>query len=209
MKHDHLDKIKKRKRFGRIVYFLLGILLTTTGVLSVLSGKFVYHNYRGLIVFGPYVIIGGLLLLFVVIFRWKQFSEIELYRTSRDKESLKPHGRYKFTSPWHIIEDSQLQSFVAELKRELSPEHPLFGQPIAAVTHRCDCDDVLFRFGHSLDRYAVVHLTFAGKEILPQWPKTQIFESLDQFFNERMKQDSLDYETSPKKTVNFTSPSAG
>jgi hypothetical protein len=80
------------------------------------------------------------------------------------------------------MEDSIAQSFVKELQRELSPEHSLFGKPVVAVARRIDRDDVLFRFGESPERYAVVHLTWTGKqEGSRQWPRTEIFDSLGQF----------------------------
>jgi hypothetical protein len=98
-----------------------------------------------------------------------------------------------FTDPWHTVDDSQVQALDAELQRELSPEHLLFGQPVSAVARRRDCDDVLFRFGRSPERYAVVHLTGAGKrETSSKWPTTKIYASLDQFV-EKMRQDSIEF----------------
>jgi hypothetical protein len=91
----------------------------------------------------------------------------------------------RFTEPWHAIEEAHGRKFVEELRRELSPGHSLFGQPIVAVARRFDRDDVLFRVGHSPEHYAVVHLTFQREDSL-KWPNTKIFESLDQF----MAQDS-------------------
>ena len=61
------------------------------------------------------------------------------------------------------MEDSHAQSFVAELQRELSPEHPLFGQRFIAVARRFDCDDALFRIEGAPERFAVVHLTWRGQ----------------------------------------------
>ena len=96
------------------------------------------------------------------------------------------------TEPWFAILDSEINPIVAELQRELSAEHLLFGQPVSAIARRQDCDDVLVRFGQSPPRYAVVHLTWSGKrEISPEWPATQVFNSLDQFV-QKMQQDSVE-----------------
>lgn len=88
-------------------------------------------------------------------------------------------------------------AFVAELQREVSSDHPLSGQPVAAVACRYDCDDVLFRFGGSPERFAVVHLTWSGKrEATRQWPSTELFDTLIEFAEKRMRQDVFEYDPS-------------
>lgn len=100
----------------------------------------------------------------------------------------------QFTKPWHAVEDSQVEQIIAELQRELSADHLLFEQPFRVVARRQDCDDFLFRFGHSPERYAVVHLTWASKrESSSKRPATAVFDSLDQFV-ERMRLDSIEFE---------------
>jgi hypothetical protein len=102
----------------------------------------------------------------------------------------------RFIEPWHALDDShaaESDALVAELRQELTPLHPLFGQPFTAIARRQDCDDVLFRVGVAPHRYAVVHLTWTAKpERAPEFPWTEIFNSLDEFVA-RMKQDPFDF----------------
>jgi hypothetical protein len=91
----------------------------------------------------------------------------------------------QFREPWVPIEESKGKPFVEELQREMSPEHPLFGQRVEAVGRRRDNDDVLFRFGASLEDCAIVHLTWTGKrETSGLWPSTKIFDSVEKFLAE-------------------------
>ena len=46
--------------------------------------------------------------------------------------------------PWEMIGGALAESAVAELLRELGPDHPLRDKNVQAVAERCDCDDVLF-----------------------------------------------------------------
>ena len=102
--------------------------------------------------------------------------------------------RIKFTEPWQAVDDTRAKSLAAELQRELSAGHPLFGQTVATVALRYDCDDVLFSIGRTPERFAVVHLTWAGKrDCSPQWPRTEMFDTLDQFVERRMRQDSVEH----------------
>jgi hypothetical protein len=100
----------------------------------------------------------------------------------------------QFAEPWHAIDDAtQASAFVAELQREVSSDHPLSGQSVAAVACRSDCDDVLFQFGSSPERFAVVHLTWSGRrEATPQWPSTKLFDTLSEFAETRMKEDAFE-----------------
>ena len=76
----------------------------------------------------------------------------------------------------------------AELARELSEGHPLFGAPVAAIAKRSDSDDVLFQLRDGTGRVAEVHLTFQHPE-RPPWPRTRIFPSLEAWADERMEAD--------------------
>jgi hypothetical protein len=103
----------------------------------------------------------------------------------------------EYIVPWHALPDnaSHREGLLSELRRELVAPHPLFGLPAVPIARRQDCDDVLFRFGHSPERYAVVHLTWIGKpERAPQFPWTEIFDSLDAF-STRMREDALEFDT--------------
>jgi uncharacterized membrane protein len=67
------------------------------GVLHIMAGRPIYHNYWGGEVFAPIVVLVGAILFFVVIFRWSQFRDLELYNNKKrneeesENESSKKH----------------------------------------------------------------------------------------------------------------------
>ena len=77
---------------------------------------------------------------------------------------------------YEITSESERCELDEELRREVCPEHPLYGIESLAVGRRYRRDDVLFRLGDG--RYAQVHLT-RRKETSPDWPSTDIYDSLD------------------------------
>lgn len=99
-------------------------------------------------------------------------------------------------SPWQALEKgaSSGLAFEEELQKELSPNHPLYGQIVVAIARHLGRDDVLFRVEAKLKRYAVVHLTWSGKhEPWPTFPATKFFDSIDDFAEKCMKPDSAGY----------------
>ena|SRR2546427_8434216 len=69
--------------------------------------------------------------------------------------------------PWHPASSG----LKAELEKEVSPEHPLFGLKAISVGRRHDCDDVFFFLPNNPYPLAVVHLTWTGRrEKNPEWP---------------------------------------
>lgn len=81
--------------------------------------------------------------------------------------------------PWHSLPEDEGEGFIAELNRETSTGHVLFGRnDIRAIARREDCDDVLFTCGSVL---ALVHLAYAGREDDPRWPSTELFSSWNEF----------------------------
>ena len=78
--------------------------------------------------------------------------------------------------PWHPVP----AGLEAELAREISPGHPLFGQKAISVARRNDCDDVLFLLPDNAYPLAVVHLTWTGQgEKKREWPHTTFYVSLE------------------------------
>jgi hypothetical protein len=73
----------RSERTGRIFSALLGLLLIIAGIGSIFSGTYSYRNYWGGIVFGPFAITGGIMLLLIVTF-------------CRRKIWAKDNGRKKF-----------------------------------------------------------------------------------------------------------------
>ena len=81
----------------------------------------------------------------------------------------------------------------AELRREAGPGHPLYDAEATALAVARDRDDVLFRVGGvGSIRYAVVHLTGSRRTEPHPFPRSQFFDTLDQWI-EWMKADHADY----------------
>ncbi len=73
-------------------------------------------------------------------------------------------------------------------------QHILNGKRVKALGRRYDCDDVLFQVIDSEFSYAVVHLTFSMKvEGNLNYPRTKEYKDLDDWLNERMLPDHLEY----------------
>jgi hypothetical protein len=100
-----------------------------------------------------------------------------------------PEGTNTMTwpDPWSTLEHGD-PDLVAELKRELSPQHVLFGRDVVPIARRKDSDDVLFRLDNG--SVAIVHLTWSGKQDQhPKFPWTTIHKTID----DAMRYDSEDY----------------
>jgi hypothetical protein len=71
---------------------------------------------------------------------------------------------------WHTVTAEVAGRLTAELQREIAPGHVLAGRS-ATVVRRCSgCDDVIVRVDN--DAFAVVHLTWTGREESLPWPRT-------------------------------------
>jgi hypothetical protein len=91
--------------------------------------------------------------------------------------------------PWSSLdrsgEQSRAEQLTAELKIELAPDHVLYDVPVKALATRIDRDDVLFEIEGSINRLAVVHLTWQ-READPKWPTVQYFKDWDHWVKEEM-----------------------
>ncbi|WP_050507484.1 MULTISPECIES: hypothetical protein [Streptomyces] len=82
-------------------------------------------------------------------------------------------------APWWVPDDGVLHGLERELHRELPPDHPLYGARVRAAA-RCEaCDDVLFRVTDRSFRWAVVHLTWSGRQEQSPWPRTTPLADLE------------------------------
>jgi hypothetical protein len=71
---------------------------------------------------------------------------------------------------WRTVTAEEADRLTAELQREIGAGHVLAGRR-ATVVRRCSgCDDVIFRVDD--DAFAVVHLTWSGREESQPWPRT-------------------------------------
>ncbi|MFD7667461.1 hypothetical protein [Streptomyces sp. NPDC059788] len=100
--------------------------------------------------------------------------------------TLEDPGR--LPAPWWVP-DGGLHSLERELHRELPPDHPLYGARVRAAA-RCEaCDDVLF---HVTDRalpWAVVHLTWSGRQEQLPWPRTAPLAHLNDLLTQHAPHD--------------------
>jgi len=76
---------------------------------------------------------------------------------------------------WHPCGNATA-ALEAELDRELTSGHPLFGKAVMAAARRLDCDDILFASGDGTI-VAMVHLTMSGRPEGAAWPWTEVFKS--------------------------------
>ncbi len=91
--------------------------------------------------------------------------------------------------PWVEVAVARGKLLEAELTKELSVGHILGGRVLRSLAARVDADDVLVAVSEL--GYAVVHLTWSGRrEASPEWPRTEIFASLDEWRMRRMLPDA-------------------
>ena len=65
---------KKRERLARVSSVCFSLLLILTGVAALLRGRLVYSNYWGGVVFAPFAILMGVLVIWIVVFKWHRIS---------------------------------------------------------------------------------------------------------------------------------------
>ncbi len=88
---------------------------------------------------------------------------------------------FPILEPWEEIEKDE-DRFVIELKKEINSKHILYAFDVVAIANRIDNDDVLFHINNSNGQYAVVHLTWTGKqEENETWPVTKIYSDIEQW----------------------------
>lgn len=89
---------------------------------------------------------------------------------------------------WIPVDARTSDSLVAELQRELSPRHVLFGHRVRAIARSEAQDDVLFESLANPPAVFVVHLTWKP-ETEADWPFTTRFDSRRQFVREWPRED--------------------
>jgi hypothetical protein len=68
-------KRSTRGRIGRSSLIVFSLLLIFTGTAHITGGSIGWRNYWGGLVFPPFAILFGLLLIYVAIFRWRKLEE--------------------------------------------------------------------------------------------------------------------------------------
>jgi formate/nitrite transporter FocA (FNT family) len=72
-------------KIERLSLIVFAIILISTGVVHIIRGSMGWKNYWGGLVFLPFAVVFGLLLIYVVIFRWRKLQE-----RPRDKKGREP-----------------------------------------------------------------------------------------------------------------------
>ena len=67
-------KSSTRNRIGQITLIVFSFLLIFTGAVHIMRGSMGWKNYWGGLVFPPFAILFGLLLIYVAIFRWRKLQ---------------------------------------------------------------------------------------------------------------------------------------
>ena len=98
--------------------------------------------------------------------------------------------KYQWLEPWNEIAEAQVDFFQTELLKEISSSHSLFGLQMRPIGRSLAADDILVQVNNS--KYAVVHLTWAGKGDRT-WPKVIYYDSWIDFVNGQMIPDNLAY----------------
>jgi len=84
--------------------------------------------------------------------------------------------------------------FEDEYATEIGKCHSLYGVPVRAIARRIDRDDVLFQLLRHLCDYAVVHLTWSGREEPdPHLPRFELFLD-DELMEKCIKPAQEEYE---------------
>jgi hypothetical protein len=64
-----------RDKIGRIFLIAFSILLILMGLADIMRGSLGWRNYWGGLLFPPFAILSGLLLIYVAVFRWRKLQE--------------------------------------------------------------------------------------------------------------------------------------
>lgn len=92
----------------------------------------------------------------------------------KDSLLLLPEG-------WFWSDSEKAAELLAEYRRELPPIHPLAGIAVEIIAHREATDDILVRHVQEPNQVSVIHLTWTGREELPDHPTVDLTGSFEQF----------------------------
>lgn len=78
--------IKNRNMFSRFGMGFVGILLLWFSIYGIISGNLFTYNYWGDVIYAPIVSIGAIILLYIVIFKWKEANKNENIEKPKKKK---------------------------------------------------------------------------------------------------------------------------
>jgi len=100
-------------------------------------------------------------------------------------------SRIEFVEPWCDFLPGQGDTFLQELKRELSISHPLEGLGLVPLGHSGAADDALFEAEDG--RVFQVHLTFSRRTEQPPLPRCRAYSDADEWVLEVMLPANEEY----------------
>ena len=103
------------------------------------------------------------------------------------------YGKIKWLEPWDSL-CTDGKSFEQELYKEVGRNHVLYNKKVSVIGRRYDRDDFLFEVKDIEFKFAVVHLTFSGKEEIGVNPRTKVYKDLDHWINRCMILDHNEFE---------------
>jgi hypothetical protein len=72
---------------------------------------------------------------------------------------------------WFLSDEATRTDLEREYSLELPPIHPLAGVPVRVIADRQGMnDDILVQHLNELDRFSVVHLSWVGRQEVPDFP---------------------------------------
>ncbi|MFD0694964.1 hypothetical protein ACFQZT_12730 [Paenibacillus sp. GCM10027628] len=106
----------------------------------------------------------------------------ESYRNVFEKELI----RFKLfdivlEAPWRLVHEDEKAGLVKELRKELNDDHVLKNVFVRAIARSDASDDVLFELEGDEYTFAQVHLTWSGKQEQLKYPKTKIYNNIDEW----------------------------
>jgi hypothetical protein len=100
-------------------------------------------------------------------------------------------SRIEFLAPWYDFIPGQGDTFLQELKRELSPGHKLEGLDLVALGHSGAADDALFEAEDG--RVFQVHLTFSRRTEQPPLPRCRVHAHAEEWIQQVMLPANEEY----------------
>ena len=102
----------------------------------------------------------------------------------------------EWLEPWRHVAGKEATGLEHELRREIGPDHELYGLRVRALARRDDCDDVLFAIEDGTGRVVDVHLTWTqDPPEKPPWPLAILFSSIEVWGRDGMQSDHDDSES--------------
>jgi hypothetical protein len=107
---------------------------------------------------------------------------------------------FPWIAPWQAISYQGKEAYELELRREVTPGHPLYDVNVQAVARTCNDDEILFYLPDHPAQLAVVHLTFTGRpERESRWPHVTLYKDTDHWVTRRMIPDVARFEIDPHR----------